>query len=93
MTGESKAEDIEKQIPSPQNPSNIEPYSCYTVWQKRGLVFAAALAAFFSPLSASIYIPALTTLATAENVSNTLINLTITSYLVCTIVSTFVELV
>jgi len=93
MTSESKVEDIEKQIPTLQNQSNTEPYSCYTVWQKRGLIFAAALAAFFSPLSASVYIPALTTLATAENVSNTLINLTITSYLVCIIASTFTELV
>jgi len=91
MSGEEKTSNVEKQNPAAQIQSNDEPYSCYTVWQKRGLITAASLAAFFSPLSASIYIPALTTLATAEHVSNTLINLTITSYLVCVVASTISE--
>lgn len=83
MPNEEKVDDIERQQQSvTQTLSNNEPYSIHTVWQKRNFIFAAAIAAFFSPMSASIYMPALTTLAKAEHVSNTLINLTVTSYLV-----------
>jgi hypothetical protein len=71
------------QASSPQDQSNSEGYSVYKVWQKRIIILAAAVAGFFSPLSSTIYLPALTTLAEAEHVSNSLINLTITSYLVC----------
>lgn len=42
----------------------------------------AAWGGFFSPLSANIYFPALTDLATEYNVSSTLMNLTLTSYLI-----------
>jgi predicted MFS family arabinose efflux permease len=47
------------------------------------MVVFAAIAAFFSPLTASIYLPALNTLAKDLNVSNSQITLTITTYLVC----------
>jgi len=66
----------------PQDQSNSEGYSVYKVWEKRTIILAAAIAGFFSPLSSTIYLPVLTTLAEAEHVSNSLINLTITSYLV-----------
>lgn len=60
------------------------PFSIYTVNEKRFLVFLAGLAALFSPLSASIYYSALTTLATHFHTSLSNINLTVTTYLVCT---------
>jgi hypothetical protein len=60
-----------------------EPFSIYTKKQKRLMVVFAAIAAFFSPLTASIYLPALNTLAKDLNVSNSQITLTITTYLVC----------
>ena len=58
------------------------PFSVFSRGEKTFLVVMASLAALFSPLSANIYYPALNVLATDLNVSNSLINLTITSYLV-----------
>ena len=50
--------------------------------QKRFIVFMAAWGGFFSTVSAGIYFPALNSLAADLKVSNSLINLTITSYMV-----------
>lgn len=57
-------------------------YSVFSKSQKRYIVFMTAWAGFFSPLSANIYFPALNQLATDLHVSNGLINLTLTSYMV-----------
>ncbi len=46
------------------------------------IVFMAKLTGFFSPVSASIYSPALSSLARDLHVPNTLINLILTSYMV-----------
>jgi hypothetical protein len=54
-----------------------EPHSIYTTPQKRIIILTASVAAFFSPLSANIYLPALNTLAHDLHVSNTLITLTV----------------
>ncbi|KAF2275675.1 MFS general substrate transporter [Westerdykella ornata] len=62
--------------------SNAPPYSVFTKRQKQFIVFLAAWGGFFSPLSANIYFPALTTLAKDYNASNTLMNLTLTSYMI-----------
>jgi len=86
MVSEDECQNVQHQptvhASTPSDQSNIEEYSVYKVWQKRTIILAAAVAGFFSPLSSTIYLPALTTLADAEHVSNSLINLTITSYLV-----------
>jgi hypothetical protein len=58
-------------------------YSSFSLWQKRFIVFAATMGAFFSPLTTQIYFPALTTIANDLNVTNSKINLTITTYMVC----------
>lgn len=57
-------------------------YSVFSRNQKRFIVFIASWAGFFSPISGTIYYPALNPLASDLNVSNTLINLTLTSYMV-----------
>lgn len=57
-------------------------YSVFTVSQRRYIVFMASWAGFFSPVSSQIYFPALNTLAKDLHVSNSLINLTLTSYMV-----------
>lgn len=62
--------------------SSDAPYSAFTDNQKRFIVFTASWAGFFSPVSSQIYFPALNTLARELNVSNSLINLTLTSYMV-----------
>ncbi|KAJ5473925.1 Kynureninase [Penicillium sp. IBT 31633x] len=57
-------------------------YSVFTVKQRRYIVFMASWAGFFSPVSSQIYFPALNTLARDLHVSNSLINLTLTSYMI-----------
>jgi uncharacterized membrane protein (DUF2068 family) len=59
-------------------------YSVFTASQRRYIVFMASWAGFFSPVSSQIYFPALNTLAKDLHVSNSLINLTLTSYMVRT---------
>lgn len=61
---------------------NDDRYSVYTLGQRRLIVLAAALAAFFSPLSANIYYPALPIIAKDLHTTNSQINLTVTTYLV-----------
>jgi hypothetical protein len=62
--------------------TNSPPYSVFTKKQKAFIVCLTAWAGFFSPLSANIYFPALTTLTKEYNVSSTLMNLTLTSYMI-----------
>lgn len=57
-------------------------YSAFTTWQKRALVLAASLAAFFSPLSTQIYLPALNSVASDLEVTDSEVNLTITTYMI-----------
>jgi hypothetical protein len=58
------------------------PFSIYSSREKKVIVLMASLAALLSPLSANIYYPAMNVLADELSVSLTLINLTITAYLV-----------
>ena len=58
------------------------PYSVFTKRQKGYIVFLTAWGGFFSPFSSSIYFPALNTLAQDLKVSNELINLTLTSFMI-----------
>jgi hypothetical protein len=58
-----------------------KPYSSFSAGKKRYIVFTAAGAGLFSSLSAQIYFPSLNTLAEDLNVSASLINLTVTSYM------------
>lgn len=60
------------------------PYSIFTHSQKIFIVLAVSFMAIISPLSGSAYLPALPAIAEDLNVSNNLINLTVTTYLVCT---------
>jgi multidrug resistance protein len=57
-------------------------HSIFTRKQKIFIVTMASAAGFFSPLSANIYFPALNTLASELHVTNELINLTLTSYMI-----------
>ncbi|KAJ5290773.1 hypothetical protein N7478_000024 [Penicillium angulare] len=57
-------------------------YSSFSKFQKRYIVGTAAGAGLFSSLSAQIYFPALNTLAKDLDVSTSLINLTVTSYMI-----------
>jgi hypothetical protein len=57
-------------------------YSAFTIWQKRYIVIMVTWAAFISPASANTYLPALNALQQELKVSTTLINLTLTSYMI-----------
>lgn len=58
------------------------PFTVYTVWEKRWIVFLSAFAGMFSPMSSFIFYPAITAISDGLNVSVGLINLAITTYMV-----------
>ncbi|KAG6186836.1 hypothetical protein E4U48_005685 [Claviceps purpurea] len=60
----------------------LPPYSVLTSWEKRGVVLGASCTALLSPLTAQIYLPALTQLSKDLHVTDTQINLTITTYMI-----------
>lgn len=65
--------------------SNIlatEDYSVFTVGQKRAIIFAGSFASWFSPMTGSIYFPALDRIAADLNVSNSAMSITVTTYLI-----------
>lgn len=71
--------------PSPNgDPTQAVPprYSSFTLWEKRFIVLGASLAAFFSPLTAQIYFPALNVLQQDFHVTSSQINLTVTTYMI-----------
>ncbi|KAB8343248.1 hypothetical protein FH972_022837 [Carpinus fangiana] len=71
------------QTDASKNKAADEPvYSIFTVTEKRLLVATASLAALFSPLTANIYYAATPVLADDFGVSLSLINLTVTMYLI-----------
>jgi len=79
METEDQAQDIEAlSAVSSRSP----PYSAFSMRKKRYIVFMTAWAGLFSPISANTYYPALNTLSQELKVSNELINLTLTSYLI-----------
>ncbi|OJD16092.1 hypothetical protein AJ78_03725 [Emergomyces pasteurianus Ep9510] len=57
-------------------------HSIFTPTQRRYIVASISCAALFSPVSANIYLPALNTLAQELSVSISMMNLTVTSYMV-----------
>jgi hypothetical protein len=61
-----------------------EPHSIYTQNQKRMMVIAAAVASTFSPITGNIYLPALNSVAHDLKVSNSVVTLTVTFYMVST---------
>ena len=80
---ESGAEDDDGPDVEGLAPVNTGPaYSVFTHGQKIYIIAMVTFAAFISPLSANIYFPALNPLSHDLNVSNTLINLTLTSYMI-----------
>jgi hypothetical protein len=80
IRGTANAVDME---PTSERPAAAgKKYSFFTTTEKRAIVLAAATGAFFSPLSAQIYFPALNALSRDLHVSVTEINLTVTTYMV-----------
>lgn len=59
-----------------------EDFSVFTVAQKRWIIVAGSFAGWFSPMTGSIYFPALNQISSDLNVSDTDVNLTVTTYLI-----------
>ncbi|ERT01196.1 hypothetical protein HMPREF1624_02438 [Sporothrix schenckii ATCC 58251] len=59
-----------------------ERYSVYSLWEKRWIVLAVSAAAFFSPVTAQIYLPALNLIAADFRITATQVNLTMTTYMI-----------
>jgi hypothetical protein len=59
-----------------------EPYSIFTIAEKRFITFIASLTTLLPPFTGSMYYPVITLLAEDLNVSISAVNLTITAYLV-----------
>ena len=77
--------DLEQNEDGPRSLRHIPsgpPYSVFTKPQKLYIAIMAAIGGLFSPLSANIYFPALNAIARDLHVSNRVINLTLTSYMV-----------
>ncbi|QGA15821.1 hypothetical protein EYB26_003482 [Talaromyces marneffei] len=79
ITTATEAVDLER---SGTRASSTVEYSVFSPGMKRYIVIAASCAGFFSPISSQIYFPAMNTLAKDLNVSISLINLTMTSYMI-----------
>ncbi|KAH9893766.1 major facilitator superfamily domain-containing protein [Xylariomycetidae sp. FL2044] len=77
-SGEGKPANAVSETPSPVE----KPFSIFTEWQKRWISSAASFGALFSTLSSYIYLPALVPMARDLRISLTLMNLTVTSYMI-----------
>ncbi|KAL4999664.1 major facilitator superfamily domain-containing protein [Aspergillus recurvatus] len=71
-------------MPTVMPTTTMEPkrYSAFSNGQKHLIVTMVTLASFFSPLSGQIYFPVMPTLVRNYHLSNALINLTITTYMI-----------
>lgn len=79
INGNDETADIEKEAEAPaQRPL----HSVFSARMKTLIVVMTSWGSLFSPLSSSIYLPALNTLASDFHVSNASINLTVTSYMI-----------
>ncbi|KAK4655159.1 hypothetical protein QC762_404210 [Podospora pseudocomata] len=58
------------------------PYSVWSPWQKKLIVAGAAFGGFFNPITAQVYLPALTVLEDEFGVTEAEINLTVTTYMI-----------
>lgn len=79
-TGVEKAA-TETQRTASHAPSETIPFTIFTLNEKRFMVFILAFAALFSPFSSTIYYPALDPLAKELHVTDSLINITITTFM------------
>jgi hypothetical protein len=73
---------IDNHAAEPDQLPDLAQYSIFTRGEKRWIVFLVAYAGLFSPLSSFIYYPALFNLAQDLNITLTMANLSITTYMI-----------
>ncbi|KAK4574091.1 hypothetical protein LTR86_001852 [Recurvomyces mirabilis] len=79
------ASDTEKQIDTFDRHKGVlaeEDYSVFTTNQKRAIMVIGSLTAWLSPMTGSIYYPALNSIAASLHVTSSKVNLTVTTYLI-----------
>lgn len=59
-----------------------EPFSVHSRWEKRAMVVAVSLFALLCTMAASMYYPALPTIASELGVTTTEVNLSVTTFMV-----------
>lgn len=82
QTSQSRGEPVLNDVEQCLGPAIGEPYSIFSRRMKIWITFMATVASVVSPMTAHIYFPALDALAEELNVSISLINLTLTSYMI-----------
>lgn len=82
QTSQSRGEPVLNDVEQCLGPAIGEPYSIFSRRMKIWITFMATVASVVSPMTAHIYFPALDALADELNVSISLINLTLTSYMI-----------
>lgn len=65
-----------------QQTTHEQPFTVFSVWQRRWIVLLSAFAGMFSPMSSFIFYPAITAISDGLNVSIGLVNLAITTYMI-----------
>ncbi|KAF5579286.1 dityrosine transporter [Fusarium pseudocircinatum] len=58
------------------------PYTVFSYWEKVGIIILVSFLAMISPLSSTVFLPAIPSIAKDMDVSISLINLTVTAYLI-----------
>lgn len=79
---ESNAKEPARPSPPHHAALSTEIYSTFTVPQKRAITLAGSFVSWFSPMSGSIYFPALKQIARDLDVSAAKVNITVSTYLV-----------
>ncbi|KAK2599452.1 hypothetical protein N8I77_011206 [Diaporthe amygdali] len=65
-----------------QRARDEQPFTIFTIWERRWIVFLSAFAGMFSPMSSFIFYPAITAISNGLSVSIGLVNLAITTYMI-----------
>lgn len=85
-SGKVEDRDVEKHAPvtlaRTTTTESRRAFSTYTTRQKRFIALTASVAGLISPFAGAIYYPAITTISQDLHVSNTQINLTVTTYMI-----------
>jgi MFS family permease len=81
-TSQSRGEPVLNDVEQGLRPATGEPYSIFSRRMRIWITFMATVASVVSPMTAHIYFPALDALAEELKVSISLINFTLTSYMI-----------
>lgn len=83
LTRPATNENLQIETRKPQdNQSAEEPYSIYSRRTKKFLIISVSFMGIISPLSSAVYLPAIPQISHDLNVSPSLVNITITTYMV-----------